>query len=88
LSVSVDSGTYNVQFIPPSSAGLQSYLATGVSSDSAPLTVILKTAVVVQVKGTLTDNAGNVYAGNQQFNNLPTGTLDHSQTDSLVLPAA
>jgi hypothetical protein len=53
FSASVNSGTYNVEFIPPSSSGLQSYLATGVTAGSTPLTVILKTAVVVQVEGTL-----------------------------------
>jgi hypothetical protein len=59
FSVSVNSGTYDVQLIPPSSTGLQSYLATGVSTDSAPLTVILKTAAVVQVTGALTDGRGD-----------------------------
>ena len=61
FSVSVNSGTYNVQLIPPSGSGLQSYLATGVATDSAPLTIILKSAVVVQVQGTLQDAQGNVY---------------------------
>jgi Carboxypeptidase regulatory-like domain len=65
FAVSVGAGTYNVQFIPPSTAGLQSFLATGVSTDSAPLTVILKTATVVQVQGTLGDSQGNVYPGSQ-----------------------
>ena len=41
FTVSVASGTYNLQFIPPSSYGLESYLATGVSTGGAPLTVIL-----------------------------------------------
>ncbi len=61
FSVSVNSGTYNLQLIPPSGSGLQSYLATGVTTDSTPLTIILKSAVVVQVQGTLTDTQGNVY---------------------------
>ena len=61
FSVAVISGTYSVQFVPPSSSGLQSYLATGVATGSAPLTIILKTAVVVQVQGTLRDSLGNVY---------------------------
>jgi Carboxypeptidase regulatory-like domain len=65
FSVSVGSGTYNVQFIPPATAGLQSFLATDVSTDSAPLTVILKTAAVVQVQGTLADSQGDVYPSAQ-----------------------
>jgi len=65
FSVSVNSGTYNVELIPPSSLGLQSYLATGVATDSAPLTIILKSAVAVQVQGTLTDSQGNAYTSAQ-----------------------
>lgn len=49
FTVSVNSGTYNVQFIPSSGSGLQSYLAPNVPADSTPLTIILKSAVVVQV---------------------------------------
>jgi hypothetical protein len=63
FSASVSSGTYNVEFIAPSSTGLQSYLATGVTAGSAPLTVILKSSVVVQVQGTLSDTSGDVYPG-------------------------
>ena len=63
FSVSVSSGTYSVQFFPPSSYGLQSYLATGVTTGSAALTIILKSAVVVQVQGKVTDSQGNVYPG-------------------------
>ena len=63
FTVSVASGTYNLQFIPPSSYGLESYLATGVSTGGPPLTVILKTATVVQVQGTLEDSEGHVDAG-------------------------
>ena len=136
FSVSVNSGTYNVQLIPPSSLGLQSDLATGVSTDSAPLTIILKSATVIQVQGTLADSLGNVYpnqggavtfksplnsgtalstdgsggysvglladqnftarvfvftpgnAASLVYNNLPVGTLDHSQTYNLTLPVA
>jgi hypothetical protein len=66
FTVSVNAGTYNLQFIPPAASGLQSFLATGVSTDSAPLTVILKTATVVQVQGTLGDSQGNVYPTAQQ----------------------
>jgi hypothetical protein len=61
FTVPVDSGTYNVQFIPSSSTGLQSYLATGVSAGAAPLTIILKAAAEVQVQGTLTDAQGGTY---------------------------
>jgi VCBS repeat-containing protein len=61
FSASVNSGTYNVEFVAPSSTGLQSYLATGVTAGSAPLTIILKSSVVVQVEGTLTDSQGDVY---------------------------
>ncbi len=66
FSVAVNPGTYNVQFIPSATSGLQSFLATGVSSDSAPLTVILKTATVVQVQGMLADSQGNVYPQAQE----------------------
>src|SRR4029077_7513535 len=62
----VATGTYNLEFIPPSSVGLQSYLATGISTDSAPLTVVLKPIVVVNIQGTLTDTQGNVYSSQQQ----------------------
>src|ERR1700722_3126564 len=65
FTASVASGTYNVEFIPQSGSGLQSYLAPDVTSGAAPLTVILKSAVVVQVQGTLTDAQGNAYPGNQ-----------------------
>jgi hypothetical protein len=65
FSASVNSSTYNVEFIPPSSSGLQSYLATGVAPDSTPLTVILKTAAVVQVQGSLQDSEGRVYTSAQ-----------------------
>jgi hypothetical protein len=65
FSASVSAGTYNVEFIAPSGSGLQSYLATGVSTDSAPLTVILKSSVVVQVQGTLSDSQGNAYTSSQ-----------------------
>src|SRR5580658_549636 len=65
FTVPVASGTYNVQFIPPSNSGLQSYLATGASTDGPPLTVVLKTAAVVQVQGTLEDSEGNVYTSAQ-----------------------
>ncbi len=61
FTVSVNSGTYNVEFLPQSGSGLQSYLATSVTAGAAPLTVILKTAVVVQVQGSLTDSQGNTY---------------------------
>jgi hypothetical protein len=64
FSVAVSPGTYNVEFIPSSSAGLQSYLAAGVS-DSAPLTVILQTATVIQVAGVLSDSQGDVYPSGQ-----------------------
>jgi hypothetical protein len=70
FSVSVNSGTYNVQLIPPSGSGLQSYLATGVTTDSAALTIILKSATVVQVQGTLTDSQGDVYTSNSQTANV------------------
>ena len=65
FSISVSAGTYNIQFIPSSSSGLQSYLATGVSTDSAPLTVILKTATVIQVRGELTDTQGDAYTSSE-----------------------
>jgi Carboxypeptidase regulatory-like domain len=65
FTASVASGTYNVEFIPQSGSGLQSYLAPDVTTDAAPLTVILKTATVVQVQGTLTDSQGNIYTGSQ-----------------------
>ena len=61
FTASVASGTYNVEFIPQSSTGLQSYLATGVATGTTPLTIILKTAVEVQLQGTLTDTLGNLY---------------------------
>jgi Carboxypeptidase regulatory-like domain len=61
FSVSVNSGIYNVQFIAPSSTGLQSYLATGVSTGGPPLTVVLKTATQVSVQGTLQDSEGHAY---------------------------
>jgi Carboxypeptidase regulatory-like domain/Bacterial Ig-like domain (group 1) len=64
FSASVNSGTYNVQFIAPSSTGLQSYLATGVAAGSAPLTIILKSSQVVQVEGTLSDTSGDVFGSN------------------------
>src|SRR5580698_10731159 len=61
FSASVNSGTYNVEFVAPSSTGLQSYLATGVAAGSAPLTIILKSSVVDQVEGTLSDTSGDAY---------------------------
>jgi VCBS repeat-containing protein len=64
FSVSVASGTYNLEFIPPS-ADVQSYLATGISTDSAPLTVVLQPIVVVNIQGTLQDSQGNVYTSQQ-----------------------
>jgi len=82
FSASVASGTYNIQFIPPSATGLQSYLATGVSTDSAPLTVILKTATVVQVQGSVTDNAGNAYPGARITFNSPLNPGNQVQADS------
>jgi hypothetical protein len=68
FSVVVNPGTYNVEFIPSSNAGLQSYLAAGVSTDSAPLTVILQTATVIQVAGVLSDSQGDVYPSAQEAN--------------------
>jgi len=65
FSVSVASGTYNLRFIPPSSSGLQSYLATGVTTGGPPLTVVLKAAVVIQVQGTLQDSEGHVDTGGE-----------------------
>ena len=44
FTASVNSGTYNVEFIPQSGSGLQSYLAPDVTAGAAPLTVILKSA--------------------------------------------
>jgi Carboxypeptidase regulatory-like domain/Bacterial Ig-like domain (group 1) len=137
FSASVNSGTYNVEFVPPSSSNLQSYLATGVAAGSTPLTIILKAALVVQVQGTVTDTLGNAYTGNQgatvlfssplnsgnpvqvsgsgsysvslladqnftaavntytpgnasnmEFDNLPVGALQQSQTYNFVLPTA
>ncbi len=61
FTVTVATGTYNLEFTPPSGSSLQSYLATGVSTDSVPLTVILKPAVVVHVQGAFSDSKGNVY---------------------------
>jgi hypothetical protein len=89
FTVAVNSGTYNVQFIPPSSSDLQSYLATNVPTDSTPLTVILKSAVVVQVQGTLSDAQGNVYGSNQNGQvtftsplNKPGSTVNTNTTGS------
>ncbi len=70
FSVPVGSGTYNVELIPPSNSGFQSFLATGVSTDSAPLTIILKAATVVQLQGMLSDAAGNLYTSVQPQNEL------------------
>ncbi len=61
FNISVASGTYNLEFIPPADTGLQSFLATGVSTNSAPLTVVLKPAVVVTVHGSLGDSEGDVF---------------------------
>jgi hypothetical protein len=66
FSASVNTGTYNVEFIPSSNSGVQSYLATGITAGSTPLTIILKSAVVVQVQGTLTDAQGDVYSSSNQ----------------------
>ena len=49
FTASVASGPHNMEFIPQSGSGLQSYLAPDVTAGAAPLTVILKAAVVVQV---------------------------------------
>ena len=65
FTASVNSGTYNVEFIPQSGSGLQSYLAPDVTAGAAPLTVILKSATVVQLQGTLTDSQGNAYPNSQ-----------------------
>ena len=42
FSVNVTSGTYNIQFIPPTSTNLESFLATGVSTGGNSITIILK----------------------------------------------
>ncbi len=63
FTISVASGTYNLEFIPPADTGLQSSLATGVSTNSAPLTVILKPVVVVTVHGSFGDSEGDVFTG-------------------------
>src|SRR6266487_3628055 len=65
FTVTVAPGTYNLRFTPPSGSGLQSYLATGVSTDSPPLTVILKPIAVVHINGTFSDSKGNVYTNQQ-----------------------
>jgi Carboxypeptidase regulatory-like domain len=65
FSVSVAAGTYNIEFTPPSGAGLQSYLATGVSTGGPPLTVVLKSITVVHIQGALEDSEGNVYTSAQ-----------------------
>lgn len=59
FTVAVDPRTYNVQFIPPLCSGLQTYLAPGVSTCSAPLTIILTATPVptqIQLQGTLADS--------------------------------
>jgi hypothetical protein len=83
FTASVNSGTYNVEFIPLSSSGLQSYLATGVTAGSTPLTIILKSAVVVQVQGTLSDSLGNTYASNQDAAVLFSSPLNSGNAVSL-----
>jgi hypothetical protein len=80
FSASVSSGTFNVEFIPPSSSDLQSYLATGVAPDSTPLTVILKSAVLVQVQGTLKDSQGNVYTSSQDASVKFTSPLNQGNS--------
>src|SRR5580692_11144339 len=66
FSVAVDAGTYNVQFVPPSGSGLQTYLVPDVNSGAAPLTIVLTTApanpATIQVTGVLSDSSGGVPA--------------------------
>src|SRR3954452_15973588 len=58
------SGTYDVRFTPPADSGLRSYLATGVSTDSTtPLTVVLKSAAVAVVQGTVRASDGQTLPG-------------------------
>jgi hypothetical protein len=80
FSASVDSGTYNAEFIAPSSTGLQSYLATGVAAGSAALTIILKSAVVIQVQGTLSDAQGNVYTSAENAEVMFSSPLNSGDT--------
>jgi hypothetical protein len=84
FSASVSAGTYNVEFIPPSSSGLQSYLASGVTAGSTPLTVILKTATVVQVQGTLSDSQGNVYTSAENGAVTFTSPLNPGEQDNVT----
>ena len=61
FSVNIASGTYNLQFIPPSGTNLQSVLATGVTTGGAPLTIILKQSAVVHVQGSFGDSEGDAF---------------------------
>ncbi|HUZ35804.1 MAG TPA: putative Ig domain-containing protein [Streptosporangiaceae bacterium] len=65
FSVTVPTGTYNIDFTPPAGAIVQSYLATGVTTDGVPLYIVLKPIGVIHIQGTLQDSKGNVYTNQQ-----------------------
>jgi hypothetical protein len=62
---------------------LQSYLATGVAAGSTPLTIILKSSVVVQVQGTLSDAQGDVYVNDGSA--YATQTITVTAATSIVI---
>lgn len=72
---------YDLQFTPPATSGLQTYVASNVDAGhTAPLTVVLKPITVVRVQGLARTSQGWSYSsGTVQFLPVPSGPSTPAQ---------